>query len=696
MAKKQNKAEKASTDFLSERLDNLSGVGEKRSQLLSKLGLTTVSDIINFFPRKYEDRRHSCKISELAEGEKTLVYAYVDSIEEYGAYGGKAGRTTAKLLDASGRITAFWFNRRNMTRVLPKGSTALFYGEITSYGGKLQLSNPEFEITKNPEKSALAGIIPIYSSTEGLKSFWFKKFILQVLEKALPEIKDTLPKHIIEKRQLLPKNEAIAQIHNPKDENCWRAARKRLAYEELLEVQTEVALRRYALKSCTCAAKIIPGEIYKKFIQNLSFTPTNSQKQALAEIFKDTASQVPMSRLLQGDVGSGKTFVAVGLAAACCDSKTQCAVMAPTEVLATQLYSEMLRCLEPLGVKCVLIKGGQKLSERNKILEAAENGEAQIIVGTQALLFDRVKFNSLGAVIIDEQHRFGVEQRRALVNHGEAPHLLMMSATPIPRSLAMTLFADLDISALTEKPAGRRKIETRITDMKKISVLLKFIAEEAINGGRIYWVCPRVEETVTGKELQIKQTETAKSVKDRFAFLKKYLDKLGVGLVYGGMDSDDKEETLAKFKNGEIKIIACTTVIEVGIDVPEASVIVIESPEHFGLSQLHQLRGRVGRGKRRGVCILLTQTLDVEIADRLKIMLETDDGFEIAEADLELRGSGKISGSEQHGLTEFRLANLKKDIALIQGAREDAAKLVEDGIEKYPEFFAQIKAKFQE
>jgi len=739
MSKKLIKTEIAA-DFLESRLDNLPGVGEKRSRLLAKLGLVTVNDAINFFPRKYEDHRCSCKISELADGQKALVYAFVDSVDEYGAYGGKAGRTTAKLVDASGRITAFWFNRRNLNYLLPKGSTALFYGDVTSYGGKLQLSNPEFEVTKRPAESRLSGIVPVYSSTEGLKPFWFKKFLSALLEKIVPEITETLPQQLLEKRQLMAKSEAIAQIHNPKDENCWQQARRRLAYEELLTVQSGLAMRRHVLKSCTAATKIIPGAIYKTFKDNLPFTATNSQLQALSEIFKDTASAVPMSRLLQGDVGSGKTLVAVGLAAACHDSRVQCAVMAPTEVLATQLYSEMQRYLAPLGVNVVLIKGGQRLSERNRILAMAENGEAQVVVGTQALLFDRVKFKSLAAVIIDEQHRFGVEQRRALVRHGLAPHLLMMSATPIPRSLAMTLFADLDISALTEKPAGRRKIETRLTDMKKMRVLLKFIAEEAINGGRVYWVCPRVEENnyqlpitddewektgaqglrdsgktlhVTNDELQMTNNQqlsailsrktplrrisyqlSAKSVKDRYEFLEKYLGKLGVGLVYGGMESEEKEKTLSKFRSGEIKILTGTTVIEVGIDVPEASVMVIEAPECFGLSQLHQLRGRVGRGERRGVCILLTQTLDAEIAERLKIMLETDDGFEIAEADLELRGSGKISGSEQHGITEFRLANLKKDIKLIQQAREDAAELVESGIEKCPQLLLETEKRW--
>ena len=476
-------------------------------------------------------------------------------------------------------------------------------------------------------------------------------------------------------------------MHHPTDTESWRNARRRLAYEELLVVQAGLALRRHALKSCKVVAKIVPGEIYAAFRSSLPFEPTQAQKKAFDELFADTAKDKPMSRLLQGDVGSGKTLVAVGFAAACCDSQIQCAIMAPTEILAMQLYEQAQKYLVPLGCKVAMIKGGQKLSERNKILEATLSGEINVVVGTQALLFDRVKFKKLGAVIIDEQQRFGVEQRRALVKHGSAPHLLMMSATPIPRSLAMTLFADLDISALTEKPVGRKKLETRITDVKNMAVLLQFLIDEAGRGGRVYWVCPRVEED---------GSTALTSVKKRFAFLKKHLGKLGVGLVYGGMSGDEKDATLEKFRSGEIKILTGTTVIEVGIDVPEASVIVIENPERFGLSQLHQLRGRIGRGSRRGVCVLLVQSLEGAIPERLQIMLDTDDGFEIAEADLELRGSGEISGAAQHGLTEFKHVKLKKDLKLIAQAREDAAWLVQESkIENYPALLAEIKEKFE-
>lgn len=678
---------KLAEDFLSAQLDTLPGVGDKRFRLLEKLGVRTVSELVNFFPRKYEDHRYFSKISELKEGEKSVVFAYVDSIERHRTSVQKKEMVTAKLQDSTGEIRAFWFNRKGLEYILHEGDTAVFYGEITSFGDRLQLSNPEFEITKNPKNSVLTGIIPIYPSTEGMKARWFKKLLSDVLEKAVPMLEENIPAELMEKRGLMKKSAAVFTMHYPKDTESWREARKRLAYEELLVVQSGLALRRHALKSCKAAAKIVPGEIYKAFRCSLPFEPTDSQKRAFDEIFADTSNDKPMSRLLQGDVGSGKTLVAVGLAAACCDSKIQCAVMAPTEILATQLYEQLQKYLTPLGVKVAMIKGGQKLSERNKILADTLSGEINVVAGTQALLFDRVKFKKLGAVIIDEQHRFGVEQRRALVNRGRAPHLLMMSATPIPRSLTMTLFADLDISALTDKPVGRKKIETRITDMKNMAVLLQFLIDEAARGGRIYWVCPRVEEN---------GTSSLTSVKKRFVFLKKHLGKLGVGLVYGGMSGDEKDEVLEKFRSGEIKILAGTTVIEVGIDVPEASVIVIESPERFGLSQLHQLRGRIGRGKRRGACILLAESLDGEIPERLQIMLDTDDGFKIAEADLELRGSGEISGAAQHGLTEFRHVNLKKDLNLIKETREDAAQLVEQlGIEKYPALLAEIKQKFE-
>ena len=686
MKKTETAEKKSDGGFLAARLDTLSGVGEKRSLLLEKLGLRTVSDLIEFFPRKYEDRRSFTAVSALQEGTKAVIFAYVSSIERHRIPGKKLDMVTAVLQDSSAEIRAFWFNRKGLEYLLREGDTAVFCGEIVSYGSRLQLSNPEFEVTKNPKKSVLTGIIPIYPSTEGLKAHWFKKLMSEVLEKALPLTEEIIPEKFAKKRSLMPRANAVMQLHRPLDEAGWREARRRFAYEELFIVQAGLALRRHALKSCRPAAKIIPGKIYEAFSASLPFSLTGSQQQALKEIFADTSSEEPMSRLLQGDVGSGKTLVAVGLAAACCDSGVQCAVMAPTEILAAQLYAEMEKRLSPLGVKTAFVKGGQRLSERNAIIKGAENGGINVIVGTQALLFDRVKFKNLGVVVIDEQQRFGVEQRKALVRQGKAPHLLMMSATPIPRSLTMTLFADLDISLLTDRPEGRKKIETRVTDLKQMAVLLQFLIDEAAKGGRVYWVCPRVEES---------EASAAASAKKRFAFLKKHLGRLGVGLVYGGMSGDEKEEELKKFRGGETKILAGTTVVEVGIDVPEASVMVVEGAERFGLSQLHQLRGRTGRGGRRGVCILLVENLENGIPDRLQTMLDTDDGFKIAEADLELRGSGEISGFAQHGLTEFKFADLKKDLTLIRETREDAAELAESGeIEKYPSLLEAVEKRF--
>lgn len=674
-------------NFLSARLDTLTGVGDKRFRLLEKLGIHTVEELINFFPRKYEDHRNVARIAELEAGVKAVVFAYVSEIKRHRIPGKKMDMVTAVLQDKSGEIRAFWFNRKGLEYLLTEGDTAVFCGEIVSYNSRLQLSNPEFEVTKNPKTSVLTGIIPIYHSTEGLKARWFNKLLSDVLEKALPLLEDNIPAELCEKRALMPVKEATATLHRPESAEKWREARRRFAYEELLVVQTGLALRRETLKSCKAAAEIKPGKIYGAFRASLSFEPTNSQLKALDEIFADTASGKPMSRLLQGDVGSGKTLVAVALAAACCDAKAQCAVMAPTEVLAAQLYAEMQKYLAPLGIQIGFVKGGQRLSERNKIIAGAEKGEISVVVGTQALLFGRVKFKKLATVVIDEQQRFGVEQRKALVKRGKAPHLLMMSATPIPRSLAMTLFADLDISALTDKPAGRKKIETRVTDLKNMGVLLQFLIDEAARGGRVFWVCPRVEEDGASPLV---------SVKKRHAFLKKHLGKLGVGLVYGGMSAEDKEKEIEKFRSGETKILAGTTVIEVGIDVPQASVIVIESPERFGLSQLHQLRGRTGRGGRRGVCVLLVENQTEPLPERLCIMLDTDDGFKIAEADLELRGSGEISGSVQHGLTEFRFADLKKDLKLIRETREDAAQIVQNGAKNCPRLLEAVRRRFDE
>lgn len=679
----KNKEEKCS-DFLKTKLSAFDGVGPKRTKLLSLMGLETAKDILNFFPRRYEDRRNVSKISSLVAGRPSVIFAKVTEIERRKLSKPGLELVSALIEDGTAAARASWFNRKGLEYILKEGTTAAFFGTPRLSSSVFEFMNPEFEVFKDTNLiDSFTGIIPIYPSTAGLPQRWFSHFARDIVTESLPFVKETLPDFIMEKRALLPLCDALRTMHMPPSPEEWKEARRRIAYEELLLVQSAMALRRIAFKAQKSPSAIKPGAIYREFIHSLPFDMTESQKKILEEIFADTGSQIPMSRLLQGDVGSGKTIIALGLAAAAADSGVQCSLMAPTEILADQLFSQAEKYLAPRGAMCVLVKGGQKNAQRIFALEAVKSGDASVVVGTQALLESGVEFKNLGAVIIDEQHRFGVAQRGALTKKGSVPHTLLMSATPIPRTLTMCAFGDLDISFLREKPKGRTRVETRVVGMEKMKVLLKFIYDEIKTGGRVYWVCPRVDDEES-------------SVINRNAFLRKYFGGLGVAMVHGRMASDEKSRAIADFHSGKCRILAGTTVIEVGIDVPEASLIVIESAEMFGLSQLHQLRGRVGRGAKRGVCILLVSDEKTENG-RLAVMAETDDGFEIAEADLRTRGYGEVSGSMQHGSAEFKTADLAKDAKLLMQAAEDAKEWVskkeyEEAILKFTENFSEIKS----
>lgn len=655
------------TNFLSLPVGELPGIGPKRKEQIERLGAKTVEDLLYLFPRRYIDRRNVSKISELAAGQPAVVYATVDEIER--RYTSRRGLelVVASASDESGEMTLSWFNRKGMEYVLKEGTTAVFYGTPSFDFHGISMLNPDFEVSKPGQQSSFTGIIPVYPSTAELQPRWFAHLMETVVRQYAPCAAEFIPTEILKKEKMPEIGEALLAMHRPRSGEEWRSAHRRIAFEELFVVCAALSARRAKLKSLAPAAKIAPGKIYSSLLENLPFGLTNSQTKALSEIFADTASSSPMTRLLQGDVGAGKTAVALGLTAAAADSNVQTAIMAPTEILASQLYEQARGLLCPLGVKTVFLKGGLKAAERREIISSISDGSAAVVVGTQALIQSGVEFRKLGAVIIDEQHRFGVEQRASLVSRGSAPHILMMTATPIPRTLTLCVYGDLDISLLTDKPAGRKKTETRVIGEDKMRLLLQFIVDKAMLGEKTFWVCPRVEED--GASALV-------SAKKRYEFLEKHLGKLGVALVHGRMDAEEKEKAVSDFRNGDAKILIGTTVVEVGIDVPDASVIVIESPERFGLSQLHQLRGRVGRGGSRGVCVLLMKSLADGIPPRLEIMLNSDDGFKIAEQDLLLRGSGEVSGVSQHGMTEFKVAELPRDIKLLEKARNYAALVI--------------------
>ncbi len=652
-----------------DQVSDIRGIGPKRAALLKILGIETVNDALYFLPRKYEDRRNICKISELKHDRKSVVIAEIKSVQCRRSFKSGINVCTCEAEDADGIISMVWFNRKGLDKVLKKGASVAIYGLPFFCKGKVEFSNPEFKLVdRSTSLKDFTGIIPIYPTTAGLPLKWLRKFIGSLLDENLFQLSEYLPQVIVEKRSLPIIRDALLGMHRPRSEDHWKVCRDRLAYEEFLFLQTALALRKKKLKMSAGAAKISPGgRCFSDFIKSLPFELTMAQKKVLSDVFKDTGSGHPMSRLLQGDVGSGKTVVALALAAAGTDAGVQTAIMVPTEVLAEQFYSQAQKFFLPAGIGCVLLKGGRARSEKIRIAGLISKGQASVVVGTHAMIQDGISFSNLGIVIIDEQQRFGVMQRGEIVSKGRSPHLLMMSATPIPRTISACLFGDMDISLIREKPKGRAKTETRVIEKKKIREVMQFIINESAAGGKTYWICPRVEDDGESELI---------SVKKRHEFLAKHIGVLGVGSVHGRMDGDHKNAELDKFREGKTKVLVGTTVLEVGVDVPEASVVVIESPERYGLSQLHQLRGRVGRGNRRGVCLLLVDKMDQDIAERLKVMLATDDGFKIAEADHFLRGPGKISGYEQHGTAEFKVADIYRDRALLQKAKEDAEMLV--------------------
>lgn len=640
---------------------------------MESMGIFTINDVLWFFPRRYTDRREICRISELQTDQSSVTIVIIKSISIKRSFRTGIQICSCKAEDETGTVTLIWFNRKGLNNILKEGTSLSIFGMPSFRDGKIEFLNPDFEVINDgSDVESFSGIVPVYPSTAGLPVRWFRKFARKVLEDYLPLVPEYLPQSIIEKRSLQSIGDALWGMHWPESEEHWKNSRKRLSYEEFLFLQTALVLRKERLKRSCGAVKISPdGCYYSRFMNTIPFELTASQKAIFAQIFKDTKNGHPMSRLLQGDVGSGKTVIALGLAAAGADSGIQTAIMAPTEVLAEQLYSQARKLLSKVGIACALLKGGQSRSERIALIESIRTGQTEVVVGTHALIQDGVEFLNLGTVIIDEQHRFGVMQRGEMLSKGKTPHFLMMSATPIPRTVSVCLFGDMDISILKERPKGRKKIETRLIDFTKIRDLMQFIINESAAGGRIYWICPRVEDE-TEKDLV--------SVENRYTFLKKHLGPLGIGFIYGKMAGDAKNNQLEKFRDGATKVLVGTTVLEVGVDVPEASVVVIESPERYGLSQLHQLRGRVGRGDRRGVCLLLVNKIVDDIAERLKIMLNTDDGFKIAEADFLLRGPGKISGLKQHGAAGFKVADVFRDSELLKYAKEDAEFLVADPV----------------
>ncbi|UCE19971.1 MAG: ATP-dependent DNA helicase RecG [Gemmatimonadota bacterium] len=654
----------------------LKGVGPKRAALLRTVGIVSIEDLLYYIPRRYLDRRLLAPISHIKVNTEATV---VGQVETFGFTEGRRPRFVVILNDGTGMLQCVWFQGAHFVqKAFHVGDTVVVSGPVRFYRGK-QMTHPEFEILSNSHGGDLlhtGRIIPLYPSTAELKARYldsrgFRRIIKPALDRFLKLVPETLPESIRERCHLLPLCEAVRGIHFPETMDGAEKARQRLDFDELfyLELMLARRKRKWTEAQDGIAFKKV-GEKVRELLDLLSFELTEAQKRVVKEIWSDMKSKRSMNRLLQGDVGSGKTVVALIAILIAVENGYQAALMAPTEILAEQHYLTVRHVLKDLGVTVILLVGSMRKSSRQKALEAIGKGEAEVIIGTHALIQEDVAIGRLGLVIIDEQHRFGVQQRAILREKGLQPDVLVMTATPIPRTLALTVYGDLDVSVIDEMPPGRKEVKTVWKSDQHRDEIYSFLRDQVRNGGQVYIVYPLVEES---------EKIDLKAAKESYEHLRSeiFFD-LRMALIHGQMGSEAKDRVMALFKAGGIDILVSTTVIEVGVDVPNATVMIIEHAERFGLSQLHQLRGRVGRGPRQSYCILLARyPISEEAKQRLRAIRGSTDGFKIAEADLKLRGPGEFFGTRQHGMPELKIANMITDASLLSAARREAFSTVE-------------------
>lgn len=649
-------------------LEKVKGVGAKVGLQFSQAGINTVGDLINFLPRAHEDFSGVVSISDLKPG-KVTIKARCEKISTRPVRRGLK-LTTAVLYDDTGKINAVWFNQQYREKQLKTGDEFYFSGEFDFNYNRYQLSSPSAELVSDMPLQA-DRVLPVYRSIKGLKSQLVRKILVE-LKPLISILPETLPESIVESEGLVSRSQAYMMIHFPKNNQDIKKARERLTFEELFQLLLASQLNR--IENAKLIGWDIPfnKEVVTDFVKKLPFDLTASQRRAAWDIIQDLEKPTPMNRLLQGDVGSGKTAVAGLVACQVAHTGFQTAIMAPTEILATQHAETLERLLKPFGINVGLVTGGVKASKRKVLYEQIANGNVQVAVGTHALIQDTVKFHKLGFVVIDEQHRFGVEQRQNLLKKSERmPHLLAMTATPIPRSLALTVYGELDISILSDLPGGRKPIETKIWSPNSRPQLYEKIDAELENGHQAYVICSLVEENVENE---------IKSVQAEFVKLQNSIFKhRRIGLLHGKMKSDEKDSVMNKFASGEIDILVSTTVVEVGVDVPNATVILIEDADRFGLSQLHQLRGRVGRSNLQSYCYLITSG-SAKPSKRLLEIEKSNDGFYLAEVDMKMRGPGEIYGRAQHGNLNLQVATLA-DSKMIARAQKQAKQFVQSGVD---------------
>ena len=663
--------------YLDSPVTAIQSIGPEKSRKLSRLGILTVKDLIEHFPRDYEDRSQVVPISEIKLNEENTFRGRVRGIpEDMRVKNLRIVR--ARIEDSTGGIVAVWYNQPYMKKAFKEGAEYIFTGKAVRKYNNIEIQSPEFEIVS--EGSILSGgrIVPVYSSTSGISQKMLRSIIKDTLDYAGNQIHDFIPTSIRKKYKLCDRNYAVSNIHFPESNESFFIARRRLVFEELFMLQTALLKMKSSVNKGKSGIVFKNINCAKEILNALPFELTDAQKKVMREIVNDIKSGKSMNRLVQGDVGSGKTAVALVTAFIAIRNGYQSALMAPTEVLAGQHYEFISKILDSLGIKTVLLTGSLKKKEKEKALELIKSGEAKMVIGTHAVIQENVEFQKLGMVITDEQHRFGVRQRGTLSEKGENPHVLVMTATPIPRTLALILYGDLDISIIDHLPPGRQKIDTLSVNSSYHERIYSFIRKEVDRGRQVYIICPMIDEN-DKLDVQDVTTYTEKLKNEIFS-------DYSVECMHGKIKPQKKQEIMEEFAKNNINILVSTTVIEVGINVPNATIMMIENAERFGLAQLHQLRGRVGRGSEKSYCILVCDSKSKVAKERMNMMTKSSDGFEISEMDLKLRGPGEFFGTRQHGLPEMKIANLYKDMNILKEAQKASLEIMNMDIENDDEY----------
>ncbi|HEU5319111.1 MAG TPA: ATP-dependent DNA helicase RecG [Chloroflexota bacterium] len=649
-------------------ITDLTGVGPKSAAALEKLGVATVSDLLYHLPRRHLDRRSIARIANLLPSQEATILASVWQVQTKRSPVQRRLITDAILQDETGYCHAVWFNQPYLARTLSRPGRVLFTGRVEiALGGGPQLASPEFEFEAEEQLGA-GRLVPFYPKTEGLSDKQLRAWVRDALEATRQSLFDPVPARVREAEGLLSLREALAQAHFPDDEETLQRAVRRLAFDEFLLIQLGVLRRRHEWQTSQPGIAMDVSEaLLAEFADLLPFELTAAQRRVVEEIAADMRRPVPMSRLLQGEVGSGKTVVAAAASVAAARNGYQTALMAPTEVLAQQHHRTMTRLLGPFGLRVGLVTGSQKKKEKQTLWSACRAGEVDVLLGTHALIQEEGDFEKLGLVIVDEQHRFGVRQRGALRRKGFNPDVLVMTATPIPRTLALSIYGDLDISVIDQLPPGRQQVKTYWVAPQNRHLAYEFVRKQVRLGRQAFIICPLVEDS---------EKIEARSAKAEHERLQRQFPDLRLALLHGRMPPKEKESVMAAFSQGHADVLVSTAVVEVGIDVPNATIMLIEGADRFGLSQLHQFRGRVGRGEHQSYCLLLSDSADAEDNPRLKVVVENHDGFALAEADLELRGPGEFFGTRQSGLPDLKVAKLS-DVDVLEAARRQAKDIFE-------------------